>query len=269
MKVLLFIFGLLIGISGMSQVYPQFGARSAGIGGTGLTISDVYATYNNPGAFGALENTSVGITYENRFLLSELSTQAIAIGYSTEKSGNIGIHFQQYGFNLYREMQGGLTYGLKLAKRFYGGFGLNFHRIQLGENYGSKNTATGTVGLFYAIREDLNFGVRIQNLSRTKLAEFEDERLPTRFGVGASYIFSEKVFWTIEAEKDLLNPINVKSGLEIHPHEILYLRLGVNSYPFQSSFGFGLAFGKLRFDMATLWHSSLGMSPSAGLNFNF
>lgn len=269
MKRLIFIAAMLVATVGIGQVYPQIGARSAGLGGTGLTFNDVYSVYNNPGAFGAMDKTAVGVAYENRFLLKELSTQALAFGYHTKKSGNFGVQFQQSGFNLYREMQGGLVYGRKLFSNFYGGFALNFHSIQLAENYGSRNTASGSLGIYYEAGKALKFGVRVQNISRTQLAELEDERLPTRFGLGASYTFSEKLIWTLEAEKTIIHPVNVKSALEIHPHEILYLRLGVNSYPFQSAFGLGLQLGNLQFDMATLWHSTLGMSPSAGLKYTF
>lgn len=269
MKQVFLILCVLLGFNGLAQVYPQIGARSASLGSTGLTFNDVYSVYNNPGAFGALEKTAIGLNYENRFLLKELSTQSLAFGYHTEKSGNFGVQFQQYGFSLYREMQGGITYGTKLFDGFYGGVAINFHRIQLAENYGARNTASASLGIYYEATESLDFGVRVQNISRTELSEFEDERLPTRFGLGATYTFSEKVLWTVEAEKTLIHPINVKSGFEIHPHEILYLRLGVNSYPFQSAFGFGLAFDNLQFDMSTSWHSNLGMSPSAGLKYKF
>ncbi len=252
-----------------AQVYPQIGARSTGLAGTGITFNDVWSVYNNPGAFGALEKTSIGLAYENRFLLKELSEQLLAFGYHTEKNGNFGVQFQQYGFNLYREIQAGLTYGTKLYKGFYGGVAVNFHSVILAENYSSRNTASASLGLLYELSDELQFAVRVQNISRSTLSEFQDERFPTRFGLGATYNFSEAVLWTIEAEKDLLQPINIKSGLEIHPQEVIYLRLGVNSFPFQSSFGVGLKLDKLQFDIATLWHSTLGVSPSAGLKYQF
>lgn len=260
---------LCVFFSSHGQVHPQIGARSTGIGGTGLTFNDVWSVYNNPGAFGALEETSVGAAYGNRFLLKELSTQSLAFGYHTARSGNFGFQFQQYGFSLYREIQGGLTYGRKFARGFYGGVTVNFHRIQLAENYGSKNTASAGLGIMYELNDDLQFGARVQNLSRSPLAELEDERLPTTFSMGATYRFSEKVLWTLEAEKTIVHPVNVKSGLEIHPHEVLYLRVGVNSYPFQSAFGLGLKFNKLQFDLSTSWHSTLGISPSGGLIYQF
>jgi hypothetical protein len=125
------------------------------------------------------------------------------------------------------------------------------------------------LGIYYEASKSLKFGVRVQNISRTKLADLEDERLPTRFGLGLTYLFSKKVSWSLEAEKTIINPINVKTGLEIHPLDIFYIRLGVNSFPFQSAFGFGLSLDKFQFDMSANWHSTLGMSPSAGLKFTF
>jgi hypothetical protein len=100
MKKTLFFLALFASFYTSAQVYPQIGARSAGLGGTGLTFNDVYSVYNNPGAFGALENTAIGLNYENRFLLKELSSQALAFGFHSQKSGNFGIQFQQHGFAL-------------------------------------------------------------------------------------------------------------------------------------------------------------------------
>lgn len=269
MKRWLLLFWLTSTLHSFAQVYPQIGARSNGLGTTGLCFNDVWSVYNNPGAFGLIENHGVAVSYENRFLLKELSSQSLAFGYHTKKAGNFGIHFQQYGFSLYREMIGGLTYGLKLFDNFSAGVQINYHRVALGDIYGARNNLSAGLGLFYRLNESLSFGTRITNISRARLAEFEDERLPTVFGLGAMYTFSEKVLWTVEAEKAIVHPINFKSGLEIKPHEVLALRIGVNSYPFQSSFGLGLKLKKFQFDMATMWHANLGISPSAGLKVIF
>lgn len=266
-----FILSLLILTStfGFSQVYTQLGARSNAIGGASLSLNDVWSVYNNPGAFGSLEKTSIGVSYENRFLLKELSTQSLAFGYHTEKAGNFGIHFQQYGFNLYREMQGGLTYGMRFYDNFSGGVSINYHRISLGENYGSKNSVSAALGLYYDMNDQLKFSMRVLNLNRAKLAADQDERLPTTFSLGLMYEFSDKAFWTIDAEKDLVHPLNVKSGLEIRPHEIFSVRLGLQTYPFQAAFGFGLQFSQFHLDMSSMWHAQLGLSPSAGIHYEF
>jgi hypothetical protein len=252
-----------------AQVYPQIGARANGLGGAALLLDDVWSVYNNPGALGALEKSAVGVSYENRFLLKEMSSQSLAFGYHTENAGNFGIHFQQYGFNLYREMQGGISYGMEFVEDFSGGISLNYHRIALGDVYGAKNSVSASLGLMYSMNDELSFGMRVLNVNRARLSSVEDERLPTTFSLGAIYNFSEKAFWSLEAEKDLINPLNIRSGIEVRPHEILALRLGMNSYPFQASFGFGLKFSNFHLDMATQWHVQLGLSPSAGIHYEF
>ncbi|MEX1001673.1 MAG: hypothetical protein WDZ35_06120 [Crocinitomicaceae bacterium] len=269
MNRLILITGCLISQLSLAQVYPQIGARSNALGGASLALTDVWSVYNNPGAFGALEQTAVGVAYENRFLLKEMSTQSLAFGYHTKSAGNFGLHFQQYGFSLYRESQGGLSYGMKFFDNFSGGISLHYHRIALGENYGTKNTFSAALGLLYSLNKDISFSMRVLNINRAPLADDEDERLPTTFSLGAIYRFSEKAFWSIDAEKDLVHPINIRSGIEIKAHEIFALRIGVMSYPFQASFGFGLKFANFYFDMASSWHAQLGMSPSAGLHYSF
>src|SRR5687768_7729024 len=133
-----------------SQVHPQMGARSNALGNSGLCLEDVWSVYNNPGAFALLKKTSLGVAAENRFLMKELSSQSLAFGFHTEKSGNFGFQFQQYGYNLYREMNGGLVYGMKLFDNFSAGVSLNYHGIFLAENYGSKSTVSAGVGLLYS-----------------------------------------------------------------------------------------------------------------------
>ena len=269
MKKLILFITIFGAFQSFGQVYSQIGARSNALGNATLSLTDVWSVYNNPGAFGALEHTAIGASYENRFLLKELSTQSLAAGYHTKNAGNFGIHFQQYGFSLYREMQAGFTYGMKFYDNFSGGVSLNYHRIALGENYGTRNTVSAALGMFYEMNDLLSFSMRINNINRAKLADAQDERLPTTFGLGLIYAFSDKAFWTVEAEKDLVNPLNVKSGIEVQAHEIFAVRFGVNSYPFQAAFGFGLKFGDFHLDMASMWHAQLGLSPSAGIHYEF
>lgn len=264
------IFGVVLAtFNSNAQAPVQIGARSSALGNSVLAMNDVWSVYNNPGAFGMMEQTSFGLAAENRFLLKELSSQVFAFGLHTKNSGNFGFHFQQFGYQLYRNMNSGLTYAMKLSDNFSAGVSVNYHGIILAENYGSKHSATAGFGIVYAPMKNLKVGVRAQNIGRTKLAEFNDERLPTYFGLGVLYEVSKKVTWSVEAEKDLLHPINIKSGLEIKAHEIFQLRLGVNSYPFISSFGFGISLKKFQLDVASQWHTDLGLSPSFGLHYSF
>ena len=251
-----------------AQVPCQIGARANGLANSTLVISDVWAVRNNIGAIGELDKIEVGLAYQNKYVLKEFSNQSLAVSYAAAK-GSFGFYFQQAGFNLYREVTTGIGYGMKLSNNFSAGLSLNYHKISFGDIYGAKNSISASVGLKYNLNKNIQFGANIANLNRAKITEVEDERFPTVLGLGLKYVFSEKAFWTVELEKDILHPINVKSGLELKAHEILVLRLGMNSYPFQTAFGVGVKFKKWRLDIAANWHSSIGVNPSAGLVCQF
>jgi hypothetical protein len=193
----------------------------------------------------------------------------LAFNYHIGSKSNIGIYYQQTGFSLYKQLQTGLAYGMKFSDNFSMGVAMNFHRIALGDIYGSKNALSASVGLIYALNSNIDLGVNINNINRTKLDDFQDERFPTIYNVGLKYKFSEGTFWSIEAEKDILHPVNIKSGIEIKTHDIFVVRLGVNSFPFLASMGAGINIKKLQIDIASSWHTNLGLNPAMSLKYNF
>lgn len=258
-----------VGFNSFAQVPNQIGARSNGMANSALLLKDVWGIKNNLGAFGSLEQTSIGVAYQNRFLLNEFANQSVAFNYSSLNAGNFGFYFQQTGFSLYRQSVGGLAYGMKLNPKMSAGVSLNWHRVAFGDIYGSKNAFSASLGLMYSLNDHLDMGVNVANLNRAKLDDYQDERFPTVFNLGLKYNFSEGTFWSLETEKDIYHPINIKSGIEIKAHEMLSVRMGMNSYPFKMAFGAGLNIKKLKIDIASEWHSTLGLNPSMSLNYRF
>ena len=108
-----------------------------------------------------------------------------------------------------------------------------------------------------------------EQIPRNVDAHFDDERLPTNFTLGMRYHFSDKAFWTVDVEKDIVNKVNFKSGIEIKAHDILSLRFGFNTFPFQSAFGLSLKLKNFQLDIASMYHNQLGLSPSGALVYNF
>lgn len=256
-------------LSAQSQIHYQLGSQSYGMANTGLCAANVWATFNNPGALGMVEKTSLGLSAENRFLIKELSSQALGFVMHTNKTGNFGFHFQQYGFELYREMNGAFSYGMKLSEQFAAGISMQYHGIFLADNYGSKTSFSAALGMVYSPTKNLSLGVRVLNVNRARLAEFDNERLPTVFGLGFEYRPTKKVTCVVEAEKDMINPLNVKAALAIQAHEIFSVRMGMNTYPFISSFGFGIQMKKFMLDGAAQWHTKLGLCPAFSLVYSF
>jgi hypothetical protein len=117
------------------QVPNQIGSRANGLANTSLMNTDVWSVKNNIGALGMLEETEVGLTYQNRFLLNEFSNQTVAFNYHNENLGNFGVYIQQTGFSLFRQVQASLGYSMKFTDNLSGGLAFNYHRVAVGDAY--------------------------------------------------------------------------------------------------------------------------------------
>lgn len=269
--VLLFLFVLPFGEGwgGASFAYGDnhhIGARSAGLGNASVTLTDLWAAHHNQAGLAYVENISAGIFYESRFSLSELGLKGGVFALPV-KGGVIGVSAFSFGYSNYSESKYGLAYARKFGDNFSVGIQLDYLHTRIAENYGSKGSVAGEIGLRAQLLDNLTLGAHVFNLSRTKLADFDNERIPTIMRVGLDYKFSDKVFLAFETEKDIDQKVIVKTGLEYHILEMLYLRAGVASNPFVYSFGFGLDYKGLRLDIASSVHPVLGYSPQVALSY--
>ena len=100
--VILTLLAIAISILASAQIETNnAGARSAGIGNTSTTIRDTWSVFNNPAATCRLPKISVGLYYENRFLLKQTGYGALAFQMPVHKSGNISIGVSHYGYKYY------------------------------------------------------------------------------------------------------------------------------------------------------------------------
>ncbi len=240
------------------------GSRATALGGFSTTLSDLWSTNNNQAGLGFVNELSAGMYYENRFMLKETSYKAGAFVLPL-KTGAIGFSVTSFGYSAYSENKAGLSYGIKLAEKVAVGVQLNYLNNRLTGDYGQSNTFTAAIGVISPLTKELTVGVHIYNPNRTKLADYNNERVPTIMKLGLDYKFSEKVFLAVEAEKDInFSPV-VKVGVEYHAIEMLYLRGGISTNPTLSSFGFGLKLKDFKLDISSSFHQTLGLTPSVSL----
>lgn len=240
------------------------GANATGMGGFNVTQNDVWSANNNQAGLGFLEDICGGIYYENRFLLQETSYRAGAFVLPV-KHGAFGVSVASFGYQLYSETKAGLSYGQRLGENISVGVQLNYLNTKLTQEYGSKNTLTGAFGLIAKLSEEMSVGVHVYNPTRSQLAEYDNEKVPTIMKLGVAYRFSEKVMLGVETEKDMNYDAMLKAGLEYHVTEIFYLRGGISTNPTLSSFGFGLQMKSLKMDVSSSFHQTLGMTPAISL----
>ena len=86
----------------------------------------------------------------------------------------------------------------------------------------------------------MTIGAHVFNPTRSKISDYNDERLPTIIRFGGDYDFSDKVKVAVETEKDMAQKAVFKAGIEYKPVKEFYLRAGIGTNPTLTCFGFGI-----------------------------
>jgi len=244
------------------------GARSAALGHASSCLTDVWSARNNQGSLGFVRQAEAGAFYENRFFVKELTQSGFSAAMPLKK-GTFGLSYTGMGYKLYRESQVSLAYGMKLSETISAGVSFDYLNTKIADIYGQANAFTGSVGLTAKLLPQVTVSTHIYNPFRTKITNYNNEKVPTIYKFGAQYIFSKKVFLVAEAEKTSLQKINIKGGIEYNPSSLVYIRVGAASYPTQAAFGVGVNYNGLKIDVSSMYHNVLGLSPQIGLSYAF
>ncbi len=244
----------------------SIGARSSSLGHASSTLFDVWSARNNQGSLAFVRQAEVGAFYENRFFIKELSQTGFSAVLPIKK-GTFGLTYSSFGYKLYRESQVSLAYGMRLSERIGLGISLDYLNTKIADLYGQAHAITGSIGVTAKLTDQITFSSHIYNPFRAKITDYNKEKVPTIFKLGAQYTFSKKVFMIIEAEKTSVQKVNIKGGIEYNPTSIVYIRAGAATYPTQASFGIGVNYQGLKIDVSSMYHSILGLSPQIGISY--
>lgn len=255
---------LPLAIQAQNHAPSAAGARGMATGTIRTVSQDVNSTFGNQAGLAALENTSLTVFGENRFLLSDVSQFSLAAGLPTN-SGTFGLAVQYFGFEDYNEQKLGLAYARKLADKFLVGVQLDYLNVRIPE-YGNQGNLTFEVGVQAELHPQLLIGTHIFSPVQISWTD-NDDYVPTVFAIGASYRPSKKLSITAEVEKDFEFPVNAKFGIDYQIIDQLSLRLGGTTFPVQNTFGIGLHLNNIDIDVATLFHQTLGVSTGVSVSY--
>jgi hypothetical protein len=244
------------------------GARFAGMGYTGLTLTDLWGVRLNPAGIAALEAPMVGIFHQTHFLTSELTDQGLAVAIPF-REGTFGVAADRFGYSLYNETNVTLAYAMRFGDGLRAAVQMRHTGIRLGENYGSAGALVAEAGMQAKLTDAVWMGAHIYNPGRSSLGGPYDERIPTLLRAGITYIFSPNLLMNLEAEKDIDRDERYRFGLEYRPNQSLFLRTGISSGPVQAHVGVGFRLGQLDVDMAVAVRALLGPTPMIGVNYRF
>jgi hypothetical protein len=184
-------------------------------------------------------------------------------------SGVFGLNYHHFGYTAYNEQKIALAYARSLGKNFSAGLQLDYITTALGDIYGSKSAFTFEIGILSKPTSEMCLAFHVFNPVNAKFNDYNNEKIPSVFKLGVSYMFSEKLLFAVEAEKNINFDAVFKAGIEYKILSIAFVRLGISSETALNSFGFGLEYGQFKIDFSSSIHQTLAYSPQFSVIYKF
>ncbi|MBE0653087.1 MAG: hypothetical protein IH594_04790, partial [Bacteroidales bacterium] len=239
---------LFVSLFSSLSLYSQsdnfaLGSRAAALGNAYSTQSDIWSVQHNQAGLGFYPHFAIGFHHENKFIVPENNLHALALTLPVN-AGTFGLSYSYFGFALYNESKLGIGFGKQFGNGFAGGIQLNFHHNYLEGEYGDRNALSVEGGIQYKASEKVIIGAHLFNPTRARIA-YNQEPIPTvlRTGVSVTPIETLKILFQLEKRLDMA--LRIQSGMEYQLIESLYLRGGIMTKPFTSTFGLGYDMGKI------------------------
>lgn len=251
------------------DVIHPLGGRAAAMGGSSVASQGLWALQNNPAGMANLEKISLGLYYENRWMLPETAYKCGAFALPT-RFGSLGLSFNQFGSSKYNENKFGLAYAKDFGRYLQVGLQLDYLLLKTGNDYGTFSAFTFELGLQSQVTEQLTLGTYVFNpVSFSFEQTLNHEKLPIVMRFGLAYRFTKDFVGQCEIEKDTGHEgVSLRGGLEYEAVSNLYIRAGVQTNPGILSFGLGYAISFAQINVAAQLHNQLGASVQIGMVFS-
>ena len=249
-------------------IHP-FGGRAAAMGGSSVASQGLWAMQNNPAGMTNLEKISLGLYYENRWMLPETAYKCGAFALPT-KFGTLGLSFNQFGSSKYSENKFGLAYAKGFGRYLQVGLQLDYLLVKIGNDYGSFRAFTFELGLQSHVTDKLTLGAYVFNPVSFRLEQtLNHEKLPIVMRFGLAYKFTKDFLGQCEIEKNTEREgVSLRGGLEYEAFKNFFIRAGVQTNPGILSFGLGYGIRFAQINVAAQLHNELGASIQVGMIFS-
>jgi hypothetical protein len=220
--------------------------------------------YNPAGLASCVEVGCAAFVSPQQFGLKELRSISVA-GVFPFPSIAVGVVGGQFGFELYRETSFSLGVGGTIEDGIALGITLNLDRIAI-DRYGEVTVSTADGGVLVDVTDGLRLGFVWKNTTASAIGT-TGEALPQVQSFGVCYELSASSRLSLELEKDIRFPFDLKLGYEHELLQALTLRLGMSSNPRQFSGGLALRMAGFEFSYAGFSHPQLGWTHQIELSF--
>ena len=251
------------------DIIHPIGGRAAAMGGSSVASQGLWAMQNNPAGMANLDKISLGLYYENRWMLPETAYKCGAFAMPT-KFGTLGVSFNQFGSSKYNENKIGLAYAKDFGRYLQIGLQLDYLLLKIGNDYGSFSAVTFELGIQSQVTDKLTLGTYIFNPVNFSFKQtLNHEKIPIVMRFGLAYKFTKDFIGQCEIEKDTEREgVSLRGGLEFEAVRNFCVRAGVQSNPGILSFGLGYTISFAQVNVAAQLHNELGASVQIGMIFS-
>jgi hypothetical protein len=239
------------------------------MGGAFVAIADnAWAIIFNPAGLTQLRGDEIAAFYSPQpFGMTELSLASFALAHPTSY-GQVGVSVNRFGFDLYREVSGILSYANSYRDVFSFGINLTYNSLAI-KNYGSASAIGVDIGILATITRGLRWGFFAANVNAPSIGQAR-EKLPQVYASGLSLRPADGLLLGLDVIKDIRYPALLRGGLEYRLVDLVSLRVGVGNNPAKFSSGLGVHYSFVHFDYAMTTHPDLGLSHqfSVAVDFN-
>jgi len=252
-----------------SQELFSSGARIESLSGASVGLSGCWSVYGNQAGLAQIARSEFGGSFQNRFLISELSTRSLAFAFPVQSSV-FAVSISQFGKIPFRQEKFGIAYARQIYPQLNFGIQFNYYRLYLPEDNRNAGSSGIELGIQYLLSRQLILGIHILNPYQTGITTMSGKFLyPGRINLGALFHLSNSFSLSSELENDFTRHLIIRTGLEYTILEKLFLRAGFSGKPYQLSAGIGFQVKKLTIDLASSYNQYLGNSPSVSFQFQF
>lgn len=254
----------MILFSAFSEKY--IGGRPMAMAGAFVPVAnDLNSVYYNPAGLASITGFALGGGYLRYYNMEEMQDVTFSAAYPTD-FGAFGASYHSYGFDLYKETQMIFTHGFVLLRRIQIGYNLKYMKLALSPDpavtptieYGSDSLITVDVGCMMEIDRNLSAGAYAMNVTSPKIGNNNAEEAEQKFTMGVAYKPSAGLTTSLCFDKAIEDEYQLRAGAEMWMVKYFAIRGGVQSRPFNFTFGAGFNLKNFYLDYALVNNNVLG-----------
>lgn len=252
--------------AGVLYSQNSMGAKMISMGQAGVALpGSEWSLFSNSALLPTQQNNIS--FYRFRYVgIAEITDLAMVANLQT-RFGSAGLGIHHYGFNLFSENR--YLIGFKSSvQMFHYGVTASYYHVSQGGDYGSAGAIGIDIGIAAELMDGLWIGAGATNLNYPTFGK-SDEALPRALSMGFSYHLTEKSIISMEALKDVMFPLSLRSGLQVELISSFFARAGFTTNPETYSLGFGFESDRWSVNVGVQQHNPLGLSPALDLGIRF